>query len=140
MSTIKKILVALDGSKNSYRALTKAIDFAKQTKVPITGIVVVQTYRTEMGVVKTITGEIMSKNIKKIMNVAKKKCYKNKIQFSGVTKYGQEGNTIVSYAEKNGYDIIVIGSRGRGLFKEILLGSTSHHVVHSSKIPVLIIK
>ena len=36
--------------------------------------------------------------------------------------------------------IIVIGSRGHGGIKEILLGSTSHYVLHKAPMPVLIIK
>ena len=140
MSFFKKILVPLDGSKNSFRALDRAIDLAKQTKASITCMSVIQTYRTEMGVVKTITGETMNRNYKKIMKIAKDKCKKNEINCSEVLKYGQEGKEIVSFAQKNEYDIIVIGSRGRGLIKETLLGSTSHHVVHASKKPVLIIK
>lgn len=140
MPIFKKILVPLDGSKNSFRALTRAIDLAKQTKATIACILVIQTYRTEMGVVKTVVGEVMSRNLKKIMKIAKNKCKKNQIKFLEAIRYGQEGKEIVSFAEKNDYDMIVIGSRGRGLLKEALLGSTSHYVVHASKIPVLIIK
>ena len=140
MSIFKKILVPLDGSKNSFRALARAIDLAKQTQASITCLLVIQTYRTEMGLVKTVTGEIMSRNYKKIMKIAKNKCEINKVNFSESLIYGQEGSEITSFAQKNDYDIIVMGSRGRGLFKETLFGSTSNHVVHSSKIPALIIK
>jgi len=136
----KKILVALDGSKNSFRALTKAIEIAKETKASITSISVVQTYRTEMGVVKTIAGITLSKNCKSFINKARARCKKNNISFFDIIQYGQEGKAIVSFAEKNNFDMIVIGSRGRGILKEYFLGSTSNYVVHSSKIPVLIIK
>ncbi|MEE8181023.1 MAG: universal stress protein, partial [Nitrosopumilaceae archaeon] len=43
-------------------------------------------------------------------------------------------------AQKNDYGLIVIGSRGMGSVKEIFFGSTSHYVLHKSKIPVLVIK
>lgn len=140
MSKFKKILVALDGSKNSFRALTKAIEIAKQTKATITCISVIQTYRTEMGIVKTMAGEALSKKCKKFTSEAKARCRKNNVEFFDVIQYGQEGKEIVSFAEKNRFDMIVIGTRGRGFIKEALLGSTSNHVVHSSKIPVLLIK
>jgi nucleotide-binding universal stress UspA family protein len=57
-----------------------------------------------------------------------------------VVENGEECRTIVSFAHKNNFDLIVIGSRGMGKVGEFFLGSTSNYVVHSSKIPVLIIK
>ena len=140
MPKSKKILVALDGSKNSFRALTKAIEIAKETGASITSISVIQTFRTEMGIVKTIVGNQVSKNCKRFINKARSKCKKNNILFVDVIQYGQEGKSIVSFAEKNNFDMIVIGSRGRGVIKESFLGSTSNYVVHSTKIPVLIVK
>ncbi len=140
MPKFKKILVALDGSKNSFRALTKAIEIAKETKASITSISVIQTYKTEMGVVKTIAGNAISKNCKSFVTKAKTRCKKNNISFFDIIQYGQEGKAIVSFAEKNNFDMIVIGSRGRGILKESFLGSTSNYIVHSTRIPVLIVK
>jgi nucleotide-binding universal stress UspA family protein len=138
--SIKKILVALDGSKNSLRALTESINLAKQTNASITGIFVIQAFPTEMGIVRTVIGNALSKKSKNFLSVAKSKCKKDNIEFFDVTEFGHEGQTIVSFAEKNKYDIIVIGSRGMGILKETFLGSTSHYVVHTTKLPVLVVK
>jgi nucleotide-binding universal stress UspA family protein len=54
-------------------------------------------------------------------------------------KEGQPVRTILDFASENGYDLIVIGSRGLSGVKEFL-GSVSHGVVQRSKVPVLIIK
>ena len=136
----KKLLVALDGSKNSLRALNKAIDLAKLLNSAITGIFVIQAFPTEMGVVRTVIGKALSKKSKNFMSIAKAKCKKNNVEFFDFIEYGDEGQTIVSFAEKNHYDMIVIGSRGMGIIKETFLGSTSSHVVHATKIPVLVVK
>ena len=137
---MKKILVALDGSKNSSRALSKGIEMATNGFASITGISVIQVFPTEMGIVKTWGGTEIFKNSEKFLKIANMMCAKRKVKFNSVIKYGDEGRTIVSFAHKNKYDLIVIGSRGRGRIKEVFLGSTSNYVLHSSKIPVLIVK
>jgi nucleotide-binding universal stress UspA family protein len=136
----KKILVALDGSKNSIRALSNAIELAKQNNSLIAGIFVIQSFPTEMGMRRTIVGKALSKHYKHFMEIAKTMCAKKGVKFLNVVEYGEEGKTIVSFAHKNNFDLIVVGSRGMGKLKELFLGSTSNYVIHSSKIPVLIIK
>ena len=138
--SFKKILVALDGSKNSIRALSNAIQLAKQTDASIVGIFVIQVFPTEMGLVRTLVGKALSKHSKHFMKTAKTMCTKKGVEFLNVIECGEEGKTIVSFAHKNNFDLIVIGSRGMGKLGELFLGSTSNYVVHSSKIPVLIIK
>lgn len=137
---IKKILVALDGSKNSIRALSNAIVLAKQTDASITGIFVIQAFPTEMGLIRTMVGKALGKHYKRFMPIAKAMCTRKNVDFLDMIEYGEEGRTIVSFAQKNNFDLIVIGSRGMNSIKEIFLGSTSNYVVHSSKIPVLIVK
>ncbi len=139
-NSFKKILVALDGSKNSIRALSNAIQLAKQNDASIVGISVIQAFPTEMGLMRTIVRKALGKHYKHFMKIAKAMCTRKGIEFLDVIEYGEEGSTIVSFANKNNFDLIVIGSRGMGKLGELFLGSTSNYVVHSSKIPVLIIK
>ena len=67
-------------------------------------------------------------------------CTKKGIKFLNKIEFGEEGKKIVAFAQKNKFDVIVIGSRGLGKVKGIFLGSTSYYVVHKSKIPVLVVK
>ncbi len=140
MSKLKKILVGLDGSKNSFRALQTALQLAKPIDASIIIISIIQTFPTEMGMRKTIIGKIQSKHLKQITKTAKAMCTKKDVKFVHKLEFGEEGRKIVSFAKKNNFDLIVLGSRGRGKMKEIFLGSTSNYVVHKSKIPVLIVK
>jgi len=137
---IKNILVPLDGSKNSIRALKNAIVLAKQNDATITGLFVIQSFPTEIGLMKTMLGKALSKHYKHFMSIAKTMCTKKDIKFLDVVEFGEEGQTIVSFADHNNFDLIVIGSRGMGKLGEVFLGSTSNYVMHSSKIPVMIIK
>jgi nucleotide-binding universal stress UspA family protein len=45
---------------------------------------------------------------------------------------------ILSAADEHGADLIIMGSRGRGTFANLLLGSTSERVLRYAKVPVLI--
>ena len=138
--SIKKILVPLDGSANSFRGLDVAIHMARECHATITGLYVVGIVKPKTNDPITPLEKILLNNAKKIMSKAKLRAAKNGILFFDKVSYGDEDKTIVDVAEKKNFDLIVIGSRGRGSAKEIFLGSTSNYVLHKSKKPVLIVK
>ena len=84
----------------------------------------------------------LSKEIKRFMEEAKHRSTKHKISFSSKIMRGNVGYNIVKTAhnKKDKFDLIVMGSRGRGAVKELFLGSVSNYVVHTSNIPVLLVK
>lgn len=51
---------------------------------------------------------------------------------------GYPPDTIAEYAAEVGADLIVVGSRGRGGVASLILGSTSHRLIHIAKTDVLI--
>ncbi len=139
-SEIKRILVPLDGSKNSIRGLDNAIYLARQCQATITGIYVlprvpVRAYRA----IQYPEKELL-KDADNNMEYAKKHCAQNGIMFEKKVLFGDPGYTIVKYAKDRKFDIIVIGARGRGSIKEVFFGSVSNYVVHKANMPVLIIK
>lgn len=139
MNKIKKILVALDGSKNSMRGLNSAISFAKPTGAQIKGVYVRPTPPL-LGRMKPRYSEKLTKD-EAFLGVAKKNAEKNGVKFSAkITEYQKPGEYIVKLAQDQNFDLIVIGARGMGSAKEIFLGSVSNYVVHKSKIQVLVVK
>ena len=141
-NNIKKILVALDGSKNSIRGLDKAISLARAGHGTITALYI----KSVPGIYAIHPIGFMSLSqvteAKKFLESAKTRAAKKGILLSHKIIGGEPGFDIVRYAhnKKNKIDIIVIGARGRGLVKEIFLGSVSNYVVHKSKLPVLVVK
>lgn len=61
------------------------------------------------------------------------------VRFRAVLADGPPALTIERIAEDEDADLIVTGSRGRGGFAELLLGSTSHHLSHHTKRPLVIV-
>ena len=138
---ISKILVPLDGSKNSHRGLETAITLARQCGAIITGVYSIHApphseFRGVGSVEKSHNAEV-----KKIMNSAKLLAAKNGIVFKEKILNGDVGYNIVKLAHGKGkFDMIVLGSRGRSSAKQMFFGSVSNYVIHASKIPVVIVK
>jgi len=137
---IKKILVALDGSKNSFRGLDEAILIARQAHCTVTGLHVVTLVLPSKDAPISRIEKYLLNSAAKFMHKAKIRAAKNGILFYDKVLYGDEGKQIVSYAKNQKFDLIIIGSRGMGSVKEFFLGSTSRYVVHKSMIPVLVVK
>lgn len=137
---IKKILVPIDGSKNSLRGLDEAIYLARQCQAVIIGLHII---KVPPGIVlnkkKLESGSIKSVEI--LMDAAKTKAGRHGVQLNyKIVKGADPGFDIVQYSKNHRNDLIVIGARGLGAFKEAFLGSVSNYVLHKSKIPVLIVK
>ncbi len=140
----KRIMVCLDGSKNSIRGLDKAILFAKQSDAVIIGI----HSDTSFSAFSAVRAPILpdkkwKKEAKVLMNVAKRKVEKNKIEFTGIVIGGHSsGIDLATFGNNpaNKIDQIVIGSRGMGFPKELFFGSTSNFILHKAKAPVTIVK
>jgi len=137
---IKKILVPLDGSKNSLRGLDEAIYLARQCHATITGLYIVPLVKPVTDSQISYIEKHLLNNASKFMSKAKIRAAQNGIVFDDAIDYGDEGPKIINYSKKKLFDIIVIGSRGMGSIKETFLGSTSNYVLHKSQIPVLIVK
>ena len=137
---IKKILVPLDGSSNSFRGLDTAIHMARECQATITGLYVVGIVKPRTSDPITPLEKILLEHAQKIMKKAKLNAAKKGILFFDRVTYGDDGKRIVEVAEKQNFDLIVIGSRGMGSAKELFLGSTSNYVLHKSKKPVLVVK
>ncbi len=136
---IKNILVPIDGSKNSYRGLDKAISIAKGGST-ITAIYVFHLpWQAGIKFTKTMKKESSAKATRAI-GIAKRLVEKNGIPFKWKSTAGNTGDAIVNTAKGIRADMIVIGARGIGAAKEKFLGSTSNYVMHKAKMPVLVVK
>ncbi|HSG83791.1 MAG: universal stress protein [Nitrosopumilus sp.] len=138
---ISKILVPLDGSKNSVRGLETAITLARSCGATITGIYSIYAPpHSEFRGVGSVE-KALNVKVKKFMEEAKVLAAKHGIVFNEKMARGDIGYNIIKLAHgKEHFDMIVMGSRGRSATKEIFFGSVSNYVIHTSKIPVVIVK
>jgi len=131
----------LDGSQNSIRGLEMAISIARQFGATITGAYSLNVpSHSEFGMPSVEKSH--NKEIKKIMDDAKILAAQNGVVFNQKLMRGDIGYNIIKLAhdKKQKFGLIVMGSRGRGAVKELFLGSVSNYVIHTSKIPILLVK
>ena len=131
----------LDGSKNSVRGLETAITLARNCDATITGVhSIYAPPHSEFKGVGSVE-EAYNINMKKFIGEAKTLAAQNGIVFTDKIVHGEIGYNIIKMAHgKSKFDMIVIGSRGRSSTKEMFFGSVSNYVIHTSKIPVVIVK
>ncbi len=138
------ILVAFDGSEQSRKALTRAIHIAEHS--PDTKLTVIHVYETPQYIIGesviTATARLETKYYEqstKIVEEAEQKIAHLQ-HASAALLQGNTTKVILDQANELKSDVIIMGSRGIGGFKELILGSVSNNIVQYSKIPVLIIK
>ena len=137
---IKKILVPLDGSKNSIRGLDNAISIARACQATITGLYIIPMCP------RNLTDAVIpyfihpEKEAKRFMRNAKVSAAQKGILFRSKIIRGSPTCEIQQLVVPKKFDLIVIGARGRGFVKEAFLGSVSNSIVHKSKIPVMVVK
>lgn len=149
---IKKILVSLDGSEASNRALDFALDLAEKYSAEVILFTVVQPVTMpfyifeEMPTPVVPEADAYSKRLeaysRSILSEALKRVEKEKpnLKVSSRLEEGRPADKIVQAAEDEGCDIIVMGSRGLSGVKELFLGSVSDKVADKATCPVLIVK
>lgn len=119
-----------------------AISMAQQCKAKLTGVYSINVPpHSEFKSIGAVE-EAFNKEVKKIMDDAKNLASQNGIMFKEKIMRGDVGYNIIKLAhdKKQKFDLIVMGSRGRGAIKELFLGSVSNYVIHTSKIPVMLVK
>jgi nucleotide-binding universal stress UspA family protein len=141
MAMYDKILVAIDHSEISDRALMAARDLALLSK----GEVWVLHLREREVLLRT--GMTMADETPPEARAAVAAAV-DKLTAAGVKAYGDVRNTLHGYAARDIVDdaiehdagVIVMGSRGRGDLAGLVLGSTAHKVIHLTDRPVLIVR
>lgn len=137
----KKILVPLDGSEHSRRALEAAIQIAQRFDGKLT-LIHVYSIGGLASSPEPVYGFIQAirKVGSKILEEEKKKVEKKDIQVDTLLVEGHIVDEIIKTCREGGFDLIVMGARGLSRIKELVLGSVSEGVTRYACCPVLIVK
>ncbi|MDA2582063.1 universal stress protein [Bacillus cereus] len=137
----KKILLAVDGSEHSLRATQEAVKIASlinDCKVEI--VFVVDFSKVKNEVLHAQGKEELDLSRRKRLLPIEEKLVSNGVSYEIKILHGEPGPTIVDYANREIFDLVVLGSRGLNALQEMVLGSVSHKVAKRVQCPVLIVK
>ena len=144
MSVPSKILVAVDFSQTSDRALDAAIVYAKQFGASLDllhaftlPVAFVSPY--EVAIPEGFFDDARKAAIKTLNeNVAKAEAAG--IAVTGALAEEQATKAITDYIEQQGIDLLIVGTRGHTGLKHVLLGSVAERTLHRAGCSVLVVK
>lgn len=135
----KHILVAVDGSDNSLRAMEDAIKVAS-TGSKIEVLYVASTDHIASKILKAGTLDEVDKEYR--MKIAREEevLKASGIPYSVMIEHGEPGKTIVRYVNDSDADLVVMGCRGLNAMQEMVFGSVSSYVMKHINCSCLLVK
>ena len=148
-----KILIPVDGSTNSMKAIDFAIDLADKYKSELLALHVLYSQSGFAFHKETVAGAITSSSLNDLNLDAKQEAEK---WFEEINKRAEEKKVhiktevvftvisivegILTYAEKENINLIIIGSKGKSGWKKLIVGSVASGISTYAHCPILIVK
>lgn len=143
-----KILYCSDGSDPAVKAGKVAAEIAKRFDASVTALHVfhppTNVYPAYDGagfIIDPVYADKFAREVKDAVAMRTERSLKdNGVQTEVRQETGYPADVIVEIADNEKFDLIVLGSRGLGGFKSLVLGSVSDRVVHHAHCPVLVVR
>jgi len=138
---MRQFLVAIDGSEGSNAAIDEALELAHDVGAQVTFAFVRKPPSSLLGY--PFYERLLSTEFAKAratIDAATSKALQIGVDAQGEILEGDPVDEILSFADNEGSDLIVMGSRGRGALAGALLGSVSSGVAQHASVPVLVAK
>lgn len=149
---IKKILIAVDDSKNSDHAAQYGFDMARIYHAQVGLVNIVEPIIAPSSGNDIVTGMPFEPNLTndpEFINIQKEaseniihrtiKSYAGDLQVSQFTNYGTTADGILDCSKAFEADLIVIGTHSRTGLDRLLMGNIAEHVVRHAEVPVLVV-
>lgn len=123
---IKRMLIAYDGSAGSAKALAAGIELARALQLEMTVVTVCQSESEDAA--------------SKILNIARQRALAAELTARVQLLHGDAEVEILRHAGQISADLIVMGAYGHTRIRELILGSTTSHVLRKATVPVLLVR
>lgn len=137
-----KLLVPIDGSGYSMRAVGYAANLADKIEDVTVDFIYVIVYEANLMDSAMIIENLGEAAADEALSAAEKEFAKFTSKKAGkiIETGSSAANVIVNTVEKNGYDGIVMGSKGKSNMERFLVGSVSNKIVHHAPCAVTIVR
>jgi YjbE family integral membrane protein len=143
---VRRILLAVDGSEHSRKAIEQVLALSKESRDPHS--MEIHLANVQPGLPGDVSGFVPKDTVKDFHHEhadAALKTAREMLQQAGLTfkeheAVGHAGPVIAEMANKEGCDLIVMGTRGLGAHSAALLGSVAQSTLEHAKVPVLLVK
>jgi nucleotide-binding universal stress UspA family protein len=136
-----RLLVAIDGSEGSQKALDCALSLAGAVGADVTALAVegrLPAYAASLGEVEEVKRE-KDEFFERLLDEARRQAAERGVSVRTDLVPGHAAEVITHYARAHACDLIVIGHRGHFL-GDYLLGSTADRVAHHAHCPVMVVR
>ena len=140
---LKRILIAFDGSQQSYKAFDFALEISRLCPGAAPEIIVISVAQppepidiVEMDAVIDSATQHYEELFKRLRERAKERGVEIKTEIA----VGHPADQIIKYAKENSTDLVVVGQKGKSKIENWLLGSVSKRVATYSPCTVTIVK
>jgi nucleotide-binding universal stress UspA family protein len=143
---MKKILIATDGSASSAEAVEFGVELAAEHDAKVIFVHVapaldaIPMVGVGMGAGNPHVPHVLDAFDHAALEDADEIARRAEVEASTKLLVGDPVDEIVAYADSQGVDLIVVGSRGHGTLASVLLGSVSRGILSESKRPVAVIR
>ena len=135
-----RILVAVDGSESAKKAFEKSIYLAQKCNSKLDVVHVVQCdLGGDSATIFDLMDELKTK-AKKMLDEYKIQAEKSSVPIEIMITQGDPSQVIIKIAKTKKYDLIIMGTRGKSAFQELLIGSVSQKVMHHAICPVMVVR
>ncbi len=137
-----KILVALDGSEASNKALRAALELGRLHAATLHALGVEERlphFAATVGEVQEAKQELDS-FFGQVMEVARAAAAQRGVELTTEMRAGNAAHQIVEVAREGQFDLIALGAKGHSRIRDFLLGTTSDRVSHHAPCSVLVVR
>ena len=138
---MKKILVAVDGSKPSLDAARMGLELAQATGAALSLAYSVPPLMMPGEVPFTVVNEVLKAEVargKALLGLVLSELGNPKLET--IELQGPVAESIAALADEKGFDLVIVGSRGRNAVARLFLGSVADRLVHICQKPVLVVR
>lgn len=142
---MRRILVAIDGSEGSLRALDFAVRQASYAPAAELHVLTIQPATSantawEIYVTAERLQEIAVERSSQVLDTAAQRLQGSSFRFTLEQRTGEPAETIAHRAEELGCESIIMGTHGLGKLGVLIMGSVAQRVMHHATVPVTLVK